>query len=227
MPFIRIQKSALPARTNAVRHRLRTTNGWSSRIGCSGLVWCIARTARACDPDRLVVPHHPPTCTRRRTTMSITDPDCRFTSSPLRGPRPLDYKARLWRQEQRLFQQWGARDDIEKCPRSRHYFMHKDTAEILCRNRCGLNTCLYCLRVRSGQYHRAISLAGLHCALAARPRWQQGTRRNLQASWGPGSRSYRPPGVLVQGSRPTPESPKDKTSTISNQKHGFRTLATA
>jgi hypothetical protein len=38
--------------------------------------------------------------------------------------------------------------------------MDKDTGEILCRNRCGLNTCLYCLRVRSRQYHRAISLAG-------------------------------------------------------------------
>lgn len=91
--------------------------------------------------------------------MIVIDNHSQCPSSAHRGDC-LDYKARLWRQDQRLIKQWGPRDDVTTCPRSRYHFIDVDTAEVVGRSRCGLNSCIYCLRVRSRQYHRAVTLAG-------------------------------------------------------------------
>ena len=91
--------------------------------------------------------------------MTITDNHSQCPSSARRVCDRLDYKARLWGQEQHLIEQWGYRDQVRSCPRCRYHFMDKDTGEIVGRSRCGLNSCIFCLRVRSRQYHRAVKLA--------------------------------------------------------------------
>jgi len=57
-----------------------------------------------------------------------------------------------------LEDQWGPRQDVEVCPRSRYQLVNTATG-LLVPSRCGAGSCLYCVRVNAEQIKNAVALA--------------------------------------------------------------------